>query len=73
MLRRGLIDEAWAYVAPMILGDRAARAIEAAGVRGTIDEADRFRSIDTRRFGADTRLVLRRAEPLAPLDGTPAP
>jgi len=60
LLRENLIDEAWIFVAPLIMGDED--ALDA--VRGmtplAIDDASQFRTISVRRRGADTLIQLRR-------------
>ena len=50
----GLIDEVWAFVAPIIIGGSGAPAAYAAGGSATLDEATRLHDVRLESVGADT-------------------
>lgn len=60
--RDGLVDEAWAFMAPKVLGDAAGPGFAAWRSAGNIDEAMKMQRVAVRRCGEDVLLILRRAE-----------
>lgn len=64
MLRGQFIDEARVHIAPALLGDPGALALDVREPRGRIDLADRFRLVRITHAGRDTLLTLRRGRPL---------
>jgi riboflavin biosynthesis pyrimidine reductase len=59
----GLIDEAWVYVAPMVLGDAEALPPAAVGERPALADATTLDLVRMTRMDRDVRLIYRRAEP----------
>lgn len=61
LMGAGLVDEAQVYVAPMVLGDRAALGCVDFGGARELAEAARFAVRSVRRVGADVRIRMVRA------------
>jgi diaminohydroxyphosphoribosylaminopyrimidine deaminase/5-amino-6-(5-phosphoribosylamino)uracil reductase len=57
---QNLVDELLVYVAPTLLGDSARPLLRLSGLASLAERRD-WRVVDRRRFGADTRLLLRPA------------
>lgn len=55
----GLVDEAWAFIAPKVLGDAGGAGFAAWRSVDVIGEAQRFERAAVRRCGADVLMVLR--------------
>jgi diaminohydroxyphosphoribosylaminopyrimidine deaminase/5-amino-6-(5-phosphoribosylamino)uracil reductase len=56
-LAHGLVDELLLYVAPVIMGEDARPMFDGLGLI-QMSERMRFKPVDSRRFGVDTRIVL---------------
>ncbi|TVQ63495.1 MAG: bifunctional diaminohydroxyphosphoribosylaminopyrimidine deaminase/5-amino-6-(5-phosphoribosylamino)uracil reductase RibD [Phycisphaerales bacterium] len=65
-----LIDEAWVYVAPMLLGDDEAMPSVHGRTAPRLADARVFDLCLQRRIDRDALLVYRRAKPAAPLSGS---
>ena len=66
LFERGLVDEVWVFVAPLILGDTSARAPVEGLVAPTLSEGVSMRLVDARRRGSDLVLRYRRARAGSP-------
>lgn len=56
-LSQGLVDELLVYVAPVIMGEGARPMFDGLQIQH-MNESVRFKQVDARRFGADTRILL---------------
>ncbi len=66
LLRGGLVDEVWAFVAPMALADERAIPLARGATTPSLEEATRFRLMRLKRLGSDALLIYRRALEEAP-------
>ncbi len=57
-----LIDEAWVYIAPMLLGDELAKAVAVGRLASSLAQARRFERARVKALGDDIEIVYRRIE-----------
>jgi diaminohydroxyphosphoribosylaminopyrimidine deaminase/5-amino-6-(5-phosphoribosylamino)uracil reductase len=61
LFEQDLVDEAVVYVAPLVLGDEAARSVATGRVASTLSMGRAMRLLWSKRVGPDVELVYRRA------------
>jgi diaminohydroxyphosphoribosylaminopyrimidine deaminase/5-amino-6-(5-phosphoribosylamino)uracil reductase len=62
LMRAGLPDQLWVYLAPKLLGDQAARhAVDAKGAEA-MSQAERYSLRHTKRIDEDLRIIYERRE-----------
>jgi diaminohydroxyphosphoribosylaminopyrimidine deaminase / 5-amino-6-(5-phosphoribosylamino)uracil reductase len=60
LFEQDLVDEAWVYVAPMLLGDEMARSVAVGRIAETLTNARRYRLLRVKQIESDVELMYRR-------------